>query len=137
MPRSRFEPARQRPDRSFEWQSGTRTGPDIFVSSCETYWRNGGVFRGDLVQLNRILEFKTDCGYLGVYAPVTETREPGERGGNRPTVHEIDNQAVFVEAHTCDAFVSGCRQSSHTMPPTASLRPSAGRAKFEHQHQVS
>ena len=40
---SRFDPARQRPDRSFEWQSGTRTGPDIFVSSCEIHWRNGWV----------------------------------------------------------------------------------------------
>ena len=60
MRRSRFDPARQRPDRSFEWQSGTRTGPDIFVSSCETYWRNGWVLGGDLVQLNRILEIKTE-----------------------------------------------------------------------------
>ena len=60
MRRSRFDPARQRPDRSFEWQSGTRTGPDIFVSSCETCWRNGRVFGGDLVQLNRILEIKTE-----------------------------------------------------------------------------
>ena len=53
-------PARQRPDRSFEWQSGTRTGHDIFVSSCETCWRNGWVLGGDLVQLNRILENKTE-----------------------------------------------------------------------------
>ena len=60
MRRSRFDPARRRPDRSFEWQSATRTGPDIFVSSCETCWRNGRVFGGDLVQLNRILEIKTE-----------------------------------------------------------------------------
>ena len=56
----RLYPARQRPDRSFEWQSGTRTGRDIFVASYETYWRNGWVLRGDLVQLNRILEIKTE-----------------------------------------------------------------------------
>ena len=60
MRRSRFDPARQQPDRSFELQSGTRTGHDIFVSSCETYWRNGWVLGGDLVQLNRILEVKTE-----------------------------------------------------------------------------
>ena len=60
MRRSRFDPARRRPDRSFEWQSATRTGPDIFVSSCETYWRNGRVFGSDLVQLNQILEIKTE-----------------------------------------------------------------------------
>ena len=60
MRRSRFDPARQQPDRSFELQSGTRTGHDIFVSSCETYWRNGWVLGGDLVQLNRILENKTE-----------------------------------------------------------------------------
>ena len=56
----RLDPARQRPDRSFDWQSGTRTGRDIFVSSCETNRRNGWVLKGDLVQLNRILENKTE-----------------------------------------------------------------------------
>ena len=59
MRRSRFDPARQRPDRSFEWQSGTRTRHDIFVSSCETYWRNGRVSGSDLVQLDRILGIRT------------------------------------------------------------------------------
>ena len=73
MRRSRFDPARQRPDRSFEWQSGTRTGRAIFVSSCETYWRDGRVFGSDLVRLYRILEIKTDCRYLGGCVPVTET----------------------------------------------------------------
>ena len=46
MRRSRFDHSGQRPDRSFEWQSGTRTGRDNFVSSCETCWRNGWVLRG-------------------------------------------------------------------------------------------
>ena len=54
MRRRRFDPAPQRPDQSFDWQSGTRTGPDIFVSSCETYWRSGWVLGGDLVQLKRV-----------------------------------------------------------------------------------
>ena len=54
MRRSCFDPARQRPDGSFEWHSGTRSGRDIFVSSCETYRRSGWVSGGDLVQLKRI-----------------------------------------------------------------------------------
>ena len=58
MRRSRFEPGRQWPDRPFEWQNGTRTRHDIFVSSCETDRRNGWALGGDLVQLNRILEIK-------------------------------------------------------------------------------
>ena len=75
MRRSCFDPGRQRTDRSFEWQGGARTGRDIFVSSCETYWRNGWVLRGDLVQLNRIFRrSRPNYGYSGVYAPVTETQ---------------------------------------------------------------
>ena len=60
MRRSCFDAVRERPDQSFEWQNGTRTGHHIFVSSCETYWRNGGVFGGDLVQLKRALEIKSE-----------------------------------------------------------------------------
>ena len=101
MRRSRFDPARQRQDQSFERQSGTRTVRDIFVSSCETYRRNGWRLGGDLVQLNRILEIKTDCRYLGGYAPVTETPPKPPISARNAFLISLQRPLATVRPCTC------------------------------------